>query len=290
MKLKQIKNKILKITIEYIIIIIGTAIFALGVHIFILPNHIAAGGLTGISTIINSIVGVPVGILFFIFNIPLLLIGTRFLGRNFLIKTLVSTFFFTLLLDYAFVNITTFTDDVIISALYGGGMIGSGLAIVFSQNGSTGGTDITNLIIKKKFPFIQIGRIVFITDFIIILSAAVTFGSLKSSLYAILTMLSTTFVLDGFLYGFKVGKLLLIVSDQIGEIKQEILNKMQRGVTIIPSIGGYTGNSDKNIIMCACRKNEYFKILSIVKKLDSKAFVIVTDSNEILGEGFRPIG
>ncbi len=277
-----------KWVVDYLFILVGTAIFALGVHIFTLPNQIAPGGVTGLSTALNALTGIPIGLFTAMFNLPLILLGLRFLGRAFILKTLVSTLAFTLLVDLVFVKIPVYRGDTMLAALFGGAMIGCGIALTFLRNGSTGGTDITCQIIRKKFPQFPIGKIVLFTDLVVISFATVVFRNLESALYAAITMFVSSKVIDGMIYGHDLGKMALIVSDHCEDISKAIIEDLGRGGTILPAKGAYSGEK-REILLCALRIHEFYKVKRLVNRIDPSSFIIVANAGEVLGKGFKRI-
>lgn len=268
--------------------IVGAFIYAAGVHCFTSAHHIAPGGVTGISIIINYLTGIPIGILVLLINIPLLLIGLKFLGRRFAIRTLTSVAILTFFLDYVVVKLPVYTGNTLLASLFGGVVMGAGLAIVFMGGSTTGGTDIVTKLLLQKHPYLQMGRIIFIIDLIIISASTIVYKSLDSALYAIIAMFTTARVIDALLYGLDVGKLVLVISEKSDEIAQRIIHDLDRGVTLLKAAGGYSGKQ-QNVIMCAVRNSEYVKLKQLAHSIDPKSFVIVTSTSEVRGEGFKPI-
>lgn len=287
-KLKQ--NRFSRLLIDYIMIILGVFIYTTSVYVFTAPNQIAPGGVTGLSTAIHYLIpSLSIGAMVSVFNIPLLLIGYKILGRKFIIKTFVATVLFSILYDYVFKTfMPVYTGDKVLASLFGGVLTGLGLALVFTTGGSTGGTDITNRIIQKKFPHISLGQIVLFTDIFIIGFAAVVFKEIESAMYAIVAMFVAAKVLDGVLYGADIGKMVLIVTVKPNKVCEEVDNKIQRGTTILSAKGGYTGE-EKSVIMCAVKSNQFSKLKRTVYSVDDEAFMMVTNSTEVVGQGFKSI-
>lgn len=275
-----------KQAVDYGYILVGTAIYALGVHLFTVPNQIAPGGVTGLATAIYALAKIPVGLFVSLFNIPLLLIGLKFLGRDFILKTLVSTVSFTLMTDLLFRSIPVYQGNKLLAALFGGAMIGAGMALAFIRNGSTGGTDITNRLIQRKFPYLPIGKIVLLSDCVIIAFATLVFREIETALYAIISMFVCAKVLDSIIYGLDVGKLVMIVSDHCDAIAKAVTEEIKRGATLLPAKGAYSGQ-ERQVLLCALRNHEFYKIKRTVDRVDPKAFIIVTNAGEVLGEGFK---
>lgn len=285
---KMKSTKVLKRLTDYLIILAGTAVYALGVHMFTAPNQIAPGGVTGLATAVHALTGLPIGIFVSVVNIPLILIGLRSLGRDFIQKTLVSTVFFTILTDFVYTAVPVYHGNTLLAALFGGAMIGLGIAAAFIRNGSTGGTDIVNRMIQKKFPHLAIGKMVLLSDLVVIAFAAFVFRELETVLYAIISMLVCSKVIDSIIYGLDVGKMVMIVSNHCEEIAKAVTEELKRGGTLIPAKGAYSGQPHE-ILLCALRNNEFYKIKRLVNQIDPNAFLIVTNAGEVLGEGFQSI-
>lgn len=285
---KMTGSKIWKKFVDYLFVLAGTAIYALGVHVFTVPNQIAPGGVTGLATAVNALTGLPIGIFVSVINIPLILAGLKSLGRDFILKTLASTVFFTFLTDFAYQWIPVYQGNTLLAALFGGALIGLGIAAAFIRNGSTGGTDIINRMIQKKFPHLAIGKVVLLSDIVVIAFATFVFRELETALYAIISMFVCSKVIDSIIYGVDVGKMVMIVSNHCEGISHAVTKELGRGGTIIPARGAYSGQ-EREILLCALRNNEFYKIKRLVNRIDPSAFLIVTNAGEVLGEGFQSI-
>lgn len=285
---KMTGSKIWKKFVDYLFVLAGTAIYALGVHVFTVPNQIAPGGVTGLATAVNALTSLPIGIFVSVINIPLILVGLKSLGRDFILKTLASTVFFTFLTDFAYQWIPVYQGNTLLAALFGGALIGLGIAAAFIRNGSTGGTDIINRMIQKKFPHLAIGKVVLLSDIVVIAFATFVFRELETALYAIISMFVCSKVIDSIIYGVDVGKMVMIVSNHCEEISHAVTKELGRGGTIIPAKGAYSGQ-EREILLCALRNNEFYKIKRLVNQIDPSAFLIVTNAGEVLGEGFQSI-
>lgn len=282
------RKKILNFLLDYIIIAIGAVLYALSVNIFTAPNNIAAGGLTGVSTMLNYLYGLPIGVLTLIMNIPLFIWGAIENGRKFLTKTIVATILATVFIDLLNPFVTPYSNDVLLAALFGGILSGAGLALIFYRGGTTGGVDIIARNINNHFPHISMGNLIFMVDAIVIISAGFVYGGIESSLYPVITIFVSVRLMDSMLYGFahNNGKLMFIVSDKYESIRLVIIAKIERGVTMLDAEGGYN-NNEKKVIMCAVRSSQVHKINVMVRKIDPNAFVMVTTANTISGNGFE---
>lgn len=276
------------IVLDIIFILFGTSTYALGVHMFTVPNKIAPGGVTGLATVINYLTNLPIGTLVLVINIPLFILGLKFLGKRFMLKSALSLVWFSFIMDVVYKKIPVYQGDKFLAAIFGGICIGIGLGVVFTRGGSTGGMDITNRVIQSKIPHMPLGKVIFTTDSIIIIIASIIFGNIDSMLYAIITMFVTTKVIDTILYGLDIGKMVFIVSDYHQDIAKEINHQIKRGVTLLDGEGAYSGTQRK-VILCAISQNQYYKVKKMVHFIDPNAFMIVANSGEVLGEGFKSI-
>lgn len=274
--------------VDVLFIFLGTAIYAFGIYAFTVPNQIAPGGVTGLATVINAFTGIKIGTIVTVFNVPLLIFGFTKLGKRFLLNTLFSTVFFNLLYDYIYPFLPNYRGNTLLAAIFGGLFIGLGIAIVFMRGGSTGGMDIVNKAVQVKKPHISLGKISFITDLVVISIAAVSFRSLESALYAVIAMFVSSKTIDALIYGTNVGKMVLIVSSKSEEIAKLIVSDLFRGCTIVDAHGAYSGQS-KKVLLCACKNVEFYNLKHIVKRLDPRAFMIVSEAGEVFGEGFSSI-
>ncbi|KGA95570.1 membrane protein [Alkalihalobacillus alcalophilus ATCC 27647 = CGMCC 1.3604] len=265
-------------------ILLGSAIVAISFNLFLLPNKIASGGVSGLSTILNYVFGFEPAYTQWAFNIPLFILGLILLGGlKYGAKTIVGTVFlpFVVLLTRDW---SVGFEDPLLGALFGGIGVGLGLGIVFRANASTGGTDLAAQIIQK-FTGISIGTAVFLMDGLIVITSAVAFG-LELALYALISLFVTGKTIDIVQMGVGYAKIALIISDHQDEVKNGILKEVDRGVTKLSGHGGYT-NQERDVLMCVVNQGEVTKLKQIVKTIDPNAFVVVTNATEVLGEGFN---
>ena len=267
----------------------GSVLYSLGVSLFLDPNRISPGGVTGIAFVLSYFLPLDIGIINFIINIPLFVAGwirfrDKFIART-VLSLVVSSAVMELLPKYA-KDYIPLTNDLTIASLAGGAVMSLGLALVYLSGGSTGGTDIVIKFLRQKYLHLKTGTMSFILDCIIGSISVFVFKDIDLGLYAILTLVVQGFVLDRALYGGDEAKLIYIVSDKNDEISKRLMNELEIGVTFIKGVGAYT-NEHKDVIMCAFRKTLYQKVREIIKQTDSKAFVMVTSASEIFGEGFK---
>ena len=275
--------------LDYLLISLGAAVYAISVDFFTAANDIAPGGVTGIAAMLNHLLMVPIGTVSLILNIPLLIWGAIENGRRFLIKTIAATASAAVFIDLFSVIPYHYEGDRILSAVFGGLIGGSGLGLIFLRGGTTGGTDIIARNIHKRMSHISVGSIILISDAVVVSVSAVVYGSIENALYAVIALFVSTKVIDGVVYGFARdnGKLLIIVTRQPDELCAEILSRGHRGVTVLNAVGGYTKNKE-GVLLCAVRPSEVQRIRGIISEIDAGSFIITTVATTIAGEGFRP--
>lgn len=274
---------------DTILLILGSALYAFGFSIFIEPNHITTGGVTGIAALISYAIPVlPTGTLALIMNIPLLIAGLISFGKRFVIKTALATVVSSILLDFFPQFFNPYNGDKILASLAGGVLIGTGLALAMITGGTTGGIDIVAKFINRRMPHMPMGRIMLIIDVFIVSAAALIYHSMETSLYSILALFTSSKVIDSILYGADRGKLVYIITKKPEELSNSIMNIIGRGVTRMKVIGGYT-QTERTMLMCATRRQEVARLHAAVMQEDKEAFVIITDVGEILGEGFKKL-
>ena len=267
------------------IITLGAVIYALAFDWFVAPNQIAMGGVTGLAQIVNALVPVlPVGVLSILVNVPLFLAGWRLLGGRLLVSSLYAMAVSSLAIDVIAWMHTFPPMDPILATLYGGAGMGVGLGLVFSQGATTGGTDIIGKLLKLKFPWLPIGKLVMIPDMVVVILAAVVFGTVNAALYGLIQMYLLSKVMDMILYGWDTSRVAYIITDRWEETVQGLLD-MNRGVTLLQGKGAYTG-AETQVLLVAFRQREIVPIKRMLREIDPKAFFIVCDAHEIRGEGF----
>jgi len=269
--------------LEYIYIIVGSSIVALAFNLFLLPNRVASGGVSGISTITDALFGFEPAYVQWGFNIPLFIAGLILLGGHYGIKTLVGTVFLPLVV-FLSRDLQPATLDPLLGSLFGGIGVGLGLGIVFKGRASTGGTDLAAQIIHK-YTSISLGKCVALIDGLIVLSAAVVFD-LEQGLYALIGLFVTSKTIDFIQVGLGNSKMAIIITNKQDAVREGILTKIDRGVTRLSAYGGYT-DDERPILMCVVEQTEFTKLKQLVRSIDATAFVIVMDAAEVVGEGFR---
>lgn len=274
-----------RIVRSYAIIALGAVIYALAFDWFVAPNQIAMGGVTGLAQVVNALAPVlPVGVMTIVINVPLFLAGWRLLGGHLLVSSLFATAVSSLAID-AIAAVHTFAPmEPLLAALYGGAVMGAGLGLVFSQGATTGGTDIIGKLMKRRFSWLPTGKLVMIPDMAVVVLAAAVFGTVNAALYGLIQMYLLGRVMDTVLYGWDISRVAYIITDRWEEVSRRLL-EMERGVTVLRGQGAYTG-AEKRVLLVAFRQQEIVPIKRMLRQIDPRAFFIVCDAHEILGEGF----
>ncbi len=294
-------RKVFKEWKHYVWITLGVILTALSINIFLVPFKIAPGGVSGAATVIYYMSGgkFPVGITMLILNIPLFLLGIKYIGKRFIIKTLYATIMLSVVIDVSEPFTTRFLEsyltqfqnnanipDLLLYSLFGGFIMGAGLGMVFRSGATTGGTDLAARIVNHFIPNLTMGQLMLIIDGGVVVFASVAFSSVLLGLYAIVTLYVSSKVVDAMLEGVNFAKVVLIISEKSEEIAQRILTDLDRGVTALHGKGLYTGN-EKEVLLCVIQRGQLPALKEIAQKIDEKAFIILTDIREVLGEGFK---
>lgn len=274
---------------EYILILIGVFLVAISLEYFFIPNNIAAGGVTGLAIVINHYIpAISTGPLVFIMDLFLFIVGFIFLGKNFGVKTIISSFslagIMTIIERYFAPQ--ALTNDLMLASIFGTLITAVGMAIVFNANSSTGGTDTIAKIMNKYF-HIDIGKSLLAVDFIVTLLGAITFG-INIGLYGLLSVIINGIAIDKFIEGFHACKEVTIISTKSNEISKFIMDELERGCTFLKGIGGFSGK-DTCVLYAVLGRNEFIKLKQHISKVDPKAFITVGEVHEVMGEGFRNI-
>lgn len=267
---------------EYGYVLVGSAVVAIAFNVFLLPNNIASGGVSGISTIMYAQFGFEPAFVQWAFNIPLFISGFLILGTQFGVKTLVGTIFFPLVV-FLTNDWSPWTTDPLLSAICGGIGVGLGLGIVFRGRASTGGTDLAAQIMHK-YTHISLGKCVALIDGLIVAAACIVFD-VERGLYALIGLYVTSKTIDLIQVGISSSKMTLIITNKEEEVRNAIFKNVDRGVTELSGKGGYT-NTNKPVLLCVVDQSQFTKLKQVVQSVDPQAFVIVTDASEVHGEGF----
>lgn len=265
--------------------IAGSIFSSAGIYMFAGNAGFAVGGVSGLALLANHLFGIPVGTATLIINIPLVVLSYRFVGKGFLLRSLKTMLLCTVFLDFVFPHFPVYSGSELLAALYSGVFIGIGLALFYMKNSSSGGTDFITMSVKAVKPHLSIGFVTLVTDLAIISLGLPVFGDIDAVLYGLLSTFVTSVVIDKLMYRVGAAKLLIIVTEKGRETAEKISAVCERGSTLMTAQGAYTGCA-KNILICACSKSQVYTIKKAALETDSKSFIILTDANEIFGEGF----
>lgn len=270
---------------KYAVITVTAFLNAVAISLFIDPNNLVPGGVTGIAIIISRFLPVETGTLIFMLNIPILLFAVWQFGIRFTVSTIYATALISI-----FTNILAplgaATDDILLAALAGGVVYAVSIGLIMKVGTTTGGMDIIVKWLRLKLPYLKTGVLFFITDVIIISMSGIVFQNIDAALYAGITVVVNSIVLDLVLYGKDEAKLLYIISDKPQEITERILTELDIGVTYIEGRGAYSGK-EKQVLMCVAKKQASPRVEEIVKEEDAEAFMVISSATEIFGEGFK---
>ena len=263
----------------------GSFFYSIGVYSFAKMGNFAPGGLTGLALMINHLWGLPIGTTTLLLNLPLIFISYKIVGKIFIKKSMKTMLLVTIFLDFIFPHFPVYQGSQFMAALFSGIFLGIGLALFYMRGSSSGGTDFLTMSIKVLKPHFSIGLITITIDFFIILLGWPVFGNIDAVLYGLTSTILTSLVIDKIMYGLGSGSMILIVTTHSSEISRNIGILIRRGSTRIPAFGGYTGQK-KDMILCACSKSQTYLVCRMVKDTDPNAFVMVTETSDIFGEGF----
>lgn len=277
-------NKLCKIIFSYISIGVGVFLMSIGLAYFLAPNTIAPGGVTGFAIVIEKTTKIPIYITNLVINIPLFILGAKILGKITALKTLYATVLLSIFLKI--LPPATLTYDLLLAAIFGGVLAGIGLGIVFKFGGTTGGTDLAGAILNRKFPSFSIATFMMMIDILVVAFAGIVERKIETSLYSVISMFVTIKVIDMILEGIGYLKGFFIITTKPEEISEKLMNDLQRGVTSLAGKGMYT-KEEKDVLLCVVNRSQFSQTKEIVKQVDPKAFIMVTEMYEVFGEGFK---
>lgn len=281
---KKVKNLLM----DAVFFLAGSFLFAVSIDTFTAPNQIAAGGLTGVATILNHMFGIPIGTANILMNVPLLIWAYVEMGYQIIIKTVVATIVSSAMIDVMVLYLPQYQGEPLITIVFGGCLAGLGLALILMRGGTTGGTELAANLLSLHIHGFSLGKFIMVIDLVIVLASAVVYQEYESPLYAILVIYITSKVIDAVLYGTDrgTGKVMFIISPKNKEIARRIMDDLERGVTELRSRGAYSGQ-EGTVLMCAVSRQEVHKIYDIIHEIDINAFIVVNEAGEITGLGFR---
>lgn len=269
---------------DYLAILVGAVLTALALDLFLVPNRIAAGGVSGLATVSFYLFKFRVGLTMLVINVPLFLLSLRMLGGRFLARTLFGLVALSLATDLL-TFLRPLTHDPLLAALYGGVLSGLGVGITLKWGGSTGGTDLAAMLLHRWLKT-SVGQALLCIDIIIIIIAGVVFKSAELALYAVVALFITSYGIDLVQEGMPYGKAAYIISGKEEEIAYAVLHQMGRGVTELHGRGVYTG-TDRNVLFVIVARSEIAQLKELVRETDPRAFLVISDAHEVLGEGFK---
>ncbi|MCL5289665.1 MAG: YitT family protein [Bacillota bacterium] len=272
---------------EYLGVTIGVILTAVGLDAFLVPAKIAAGGLSGVATILYHIANLPVGLTMLVMNIPLFIWSTVRLGWRFTVNSVYGTVALSVFVDLLAPYLPLLTEDLLLASLYGGVLMGIGLGLVFRFNGTTGGTELLAAILRS-YTGTNIGLLLFIIDGLVVLWAGIVFRSAELAMYALVTIFLTAWIIDLVIEGFSTAKAFMIVTKKADAISAAIIKDLDRSATAWKAKGMYTGK-EQEVLISVVGRTEVSRLKDIVKKEDPAAFIILANVHEVLGEGFKEL-
>ncbi len=279
------KLNLKQVFLDYLLIALGALVLAVSMNLFLAPNKISGGGVGSIGTVLLHFFNIPLSVTNIAFNVVLFLLGYRFLGKGALIKTAAGILLLTLFLQLTS-YLPVYTGDLLIATLLGGVLMGTGIGLVLRQNASTGGADLTGMVLHRLFPHISVATFILIIDCIIIVGAAVVFRSFTVAAYSVLSLILASWMTDRIMTLGDNAKAVYIISTKPQEIAGEVLEKFERGVTGFHSRGFYTG-TESMTLLCIVSPKELPRLIRTVRLQDAAAFIVVNDAREVLGKGFK---
>ncbi len=270
---------------KYLWITFFSVLYACGIALFLDPNHLAPGGVTGIAIILNTLIDIGTGTWVFVINIPILLVGWKKFGGKFMISTVYSIAVVSVATNLL-ERVPVLTTDSLAAALAGGALIAVSVGSIMKLNATTGGMDIIVKILRRKYPHIKTGKIYLMMDSAVLVLAILIFGNIESGIYAGIAVLITSYLLNLVLYGTDEASMFLIVTDYSKEVAERLMKDLKVGVTYLKGKGAFK-DREKEIILCITRKAQAPKVENVVKEVDKEAFLIVTGASEIYGEGYK---
>lgn len=274
---------------ESIGMIVGCILISVALNMFFSPHTIAPGGLSGLSVVLSKVSGLSVSAIMLIMGIPLIFFSIKILGTKNAIKTLIGMLLLSLCISLtSSLSQVSVTDDVLLAAITGAILLGLGLGVVFSVDGSTGGTDLIALMINKAIPSIPLSKCLVCIDGLVVMSSGIVNKNLETALYSAISLYVIVKMIDFIISGFDYSKCFIIITNEEEKLKEAIVNDIKRGITILDGRGGYT-DSSKSVLIVAVNKKQEVHMKKLIKNVNKNAFIIVSKAHEVFGEGFSPI-
>ena len=281
------KHTLTRMVRDYTWIALGSVLYSLSFDWFYVPNQIGFGGLTALGMILNHLSpAIPIGTVVLVLNIPIFILGWKFLGGHTLVSSLFAMAATSVLVDLIAAIYTFPPMDPMLAAVFGGVSLGASLGMIFSKGATTGGTDLIARLLKLPFAWLPMGKLLLAVDLSMLLAVSIAFRSMESAMYGIISLYISTLVMDMVLYGLDQSKVAYIVTARPQEIAAEIDRQMDRGATFLHGEGSFS-REEKLVLMCAFKQKQIVPLKALVHALDPEAFLIVCDAHEVLGQGFR---
>ena len=283
------RKKARSLLLDALLMTAGAAVYAVEVNAFTAPNNIAAGGVTGVATMLNYLLSTPIGVVSFLINVPLVLWAVVDIGYKLVAKSLVAIALTSGLIDLFSHFVPAYRGDPILVALFAGACEGVGLSLIFIRGATTGGTDLVARLLSHRLPHLSMGKLMLAVDGAVVAVSAFVFGSVENAMYACIVIFVATKLIDAILYGTDVGtgKLFFVMSPKVRQMGERVIEELERTVTYLDSKGGYTKEPGETML-CVIRRFEVYHLQKIIREEDKDAFVIVGEAGQITGEGFRP--
>lgn len=276
MKMNKIKS--------FIFTVLGTMVTGFGIGVFLTPNKIVGGGVSGLSTILYHTLYVPPGVSFIVINIIFLALGFKLLGKDFIIKTLLGASLLSIFVQI-FSFMPFYTDNIMLATIFGGALYGIGIGLGFAAGASTGGTDILGRLIQYKFSAVPIGKLLLAVDSIIIFISLVVFKDIELVLFGMISLFISSYSIDFVIGQLNVSRIAFVITDKGDEISKKLVSSSPRGVTIIDVVGAYTYD-EKKMLFCALKEGESSQFQQKILGIDENAFIVFSESQRIKGNGF----
>ena len=283
-------GKLKTVGLDLLFILMGSAVYAVGVNAFTAPNNIAAGGVTGVATMLHYVFSTPIGLVAFLINVPIVLWAIVDIGYKLVTKTMLAILLSSVLIDLFSHFVPAYRGDHILVSLFAGVCEGLGLSLVFIRGATTGGTDLVARLLARRLPHLSMGKLMLAVDGLIVIASGFVFGSVENAMYACIVIFVSTKIIDAILYGTDIGtgKLFFVMSPKVRQMGDRVIREMERTVTYLDSKGGYTQEPGETML-CVVRRFELHQLQTIIREEDKHAFVIVGEAGQVTGEGFRPM-
>lgn len=274
--------------LDLLFMVLGSAVYAVEVNAFTAPNNIAAGGITGICTMLNYLFSTPIGLASFLINIPIVLWAVVEIGYKLVAKTVTAIVLISLMIDLFSRFVPAYQGDPILVALFAGVLEGVGLSLIFVRGATTGGSDLVARLLGRRLPHLSMGKLMLAVDGAVVAVSAFVYGSVENAMYACIVIFVSTRLIDAILYGFDAGtgKLFYVMSPKVRQMGNRVIQELERTVTYLDSHGGYTDEPGETML-CVVRRFEVYQLQRIIREEDNDAFVIVGEAGQVTGEGFR---